>query len=234
MTGKTLSLDDIVLGVLVPVAPMSSTSYLVVSAIKKLILPPKWFIHIHTGTTLDVARRYLVKCALEDGATHILFLDSDIIPVYVDSVIKLLSWRLPIVSGVYYSKRMDGLCAYKYDSKSGKYKPIKLEDIPKGVRLVEVDAVGLGFCLIEAGVFEKIPEEEWFRWRLMPSTKKSRGGYILDNGRIDTSRRGISEDIYFCETLRKYGFKIFIDLGVPCRHIARVIIEPNGKIVPCI
>ncbi|MHC1624465.1 MAG: hypothetical protein ACXQS2_00410, partial [Methermicoccaceae archaeon] len=77
-----------------------------------------------------------------------------------------------------------------------------------------VDAVGLGFCLIDARVFDRI-EYPWFE-------------YIVDV--VDGRKREISEDFnFFLKTIEK-GFKVLVDGGVICPHEANVQLLWNGDV----
>jgi hypothetical protein len=120
-------------------------------AIASLEFPEKPFFISSSSPNLAMARNMLVQVALDKGVDKILFIDLDTIPPK-DGVMKLLSHNLPIVGGVYWSKR-GCLCAWKDG------KPLQ----PKDSGLEEVDNMGIGFCLIDASVFRKM-SPPWFQW----------------------------------------------------------------------
>ena len=163
--------------ILIPVSGPVSPSWAL--ALKRLVIPGRFTLHMIKGVPIDVARNTLVKWALKDGAEWIFFLDSDII---LDdyALVNLMQWKLPIVSCLYWAKKMakdkypnGHWCAWKSIEPE---EPLDLKKhLPKGHRLVEVEAVGMGCCLIHRRVFEMLIERgytEWFKWTLDPETGK--------------------------------------------------------------
>jgi len=149
---------------------------------------------------LGEARNQLVKSALRSGASHILFLDADMV-VPSDTPRLLLKHDLPVVSGLYFER-------------VAPFKPIvgKLEDprcgnfldYPPGVS--EVGLVGCGCLLVNLDVFRKIAEhlkaEEWFTF---------------------FSKRA-GEDISFCKLCRDLGIRMYLDADVKCEHVASLLV----------
>jgi len=170
---------------------------------------------------IDRAREEVVKAALESGATHILFWDSDILPyTYKDNkfyaflgfINFMLSWHYPIVSGLYYSKRGHLAVYKKTEDEKKPYEPInaKFEDLVNKVTFA--DATALGLALIDARVFEKI-EEPWFEYKFDREKKIE-----------------ISEDIYFFDKCREAGFAVMV-LGQVCAlHECSAVFYPDGKL----
>ncbi len=62
--------------------------------------------------------------------------------------------------------------------------------------LTTCDSVATGFMLIKLDVFKKITEP-WFFW----------------------GENGESEDFWFCRKAREAGYKIWVDLTIPIKHI---------------
>jgi len=54
-------------------------------------LPFEYEVQVIKGFTIDVAREFAVKLARERGATHIFFLDSDVVPDRNDAILQLCS-----------------------------------------------------------------------------------------------------------------------------------------------
>jgi len=193
---------------------------------KNLLVPTGSPILYPEVPAIDVARNMIVEEALRIGVKYIFFLDADVIPPPY-AYIRLRSHRLPIVSGLYYTKvpRVKDEkgevrptpAMWRYNPKVKGLSPIIDWKPPKG--LVEVDAVGMGCALIDTRVFKGI-KPPWFEYRHNP-----------------LARTGLSEDLVFCEKAKKAGFPIYVDTAVECGHImtARVVKLKDlglGRIIP--
>jgi len=170
---------------------------------------------------IDEARNRAVLEALKKNPTHILMWDSDIIPylyqnkelVFYPQIIDyMLSFRYPIVSGYYYTSKLQ---PNAFIVENGNYKLYKIE--PEENSISFVDAVGLGFCLIDARVFRCI-DFPWFLY----DTKYERRGQDL----IITEK---SEDVMFFDKAREHGFKVMLLHNVFCRHIHKAFIMGKDK-----
>jgi len=163
---------------------------------RRLLFPFTVVYSTSRGHPIDVARNNLVLNILKDynSVKWIFFLDADVLPP-PDSFFKLAQWKLPIVSGIYYSKNKSW-CVYVKDEKEEVYHPLSAWEGD----LLRVDAVGMGCCLIDKRVFEVVPNP-WFNWTL------------------GKENPGFSEDIDFCRKANKYGFPIYVDTRVKCEHI---------------
>jgi len=109
------------------------------------------------GTLIANQRHELVKCAKEWSATHVMFIDSDIVfePTHVTDLIA----HDELIVGAAYSKRVEPIVATAWHD---------IGDWSSHVRLLEqthshitVDAMALGFCLINISVFDKL-DLPWF------------------------------------------------------------------------
>jgi hypothetical protein len=176
-----------------------------VSALLSLEKPSRSELMVFQGALIDRARNYLAKQMLSHPmrATHLFFLDSDILPP-PETLIKLLERNCPIVSGLYH-RRLPPHEPMAFTQGRKGLEPIRL----KGPTLREVEFVGGGCLLIKREVFEKIPHP-WFenRW--------SKEGYW-------------SEDFDFCRKAREAGFKIIVDRSVKAQHIEPVGIASDKK-----
>ncbi len=92
-------------------------------------------------------RTALVKYAIESGATHILFVDSDV-QFPSDAITKLLAHDKDIV-GVEYNKRKFPL------------EPV-FEQPDKADTLYKTNVAGTGLMLIRLSIFEKMKDAVWF------------------------------------------------------------------------
>ncbi len=164
------------------------------------------------GLPVQVSRNATVSDAQKLKAKYLFFLDSDVIPPAY-AITRLMSWRLPIVSGLYYSKR-GYPAAWKADPElTDKYAPIDFTGF-KNEGLVECDVLPMGCCLIDLRVFDVIPhgDKGWFEWSAF-------------NPRVEA---GLSEDFSFCKKAREYGFRLWVDSGCRCVHETIAPLSPEG------
>jgi SAM-dependent methyltransferase len=193
-----------------------------------LIKPPETIITKVRDMAVDVARNKIVSRLEKDW---IFFMDSDqTFPP--ETLTRLLSWDLPVVSGLYF--KTPGLPVphcYKYAwEKGGKTEEFnehsymaligtiqeylsKFGDkIKKGeptalipasrADLIECDGIGGGCLLVHKRVFEAI-EPPYFKC---------------------SPNSNLGEDFYFCRKVQEAGFKIFVDPGIICGHRAKGLI----------
>jgi len=142
---------------------------------------------IRQSSNIPNNRQKLVEQALEWGASHILFIDDDMIfdPRLLEV---LLSRRLPMVACNYPKRQLKFEFTATKADRSG-----YMETTKNSAGFEEAWYCGFGFCLIERQVFEKKPKP-WF----MPY-------YDTESGDVS------SEDNPFCELVRQAGFKVLID-----------------------
>lgn len=143
---------------------------------------------------------------------YILWIDSDNI-FTPEHLLKLLKHDLPIVSGVYLMKGGTHYATVQnwdeeFFKKNGYFQFLKPEDFKDSQKLVEVDYTGLGFFLVKKGVFESL-EYPWFR----PIFYEIGACYDF-----------CSEDVGLCQTLKKKGYKIYIDPTVKVGHEKKVVL----------
>jgi len=167
------------------------------------------------ATYLANGRNECVERFLGTEATHLFFLDSDVIAP-PGAVERLLSSGGAIVSGLYFQKvRPHFPEAYRRDGDV--YKTIgealrrELERLPFMAgplllgesRLMKVDATGAGCLLIRRDVLEALSPKPF--------------------GPSETT---LGEDIWFCKQAQGAGFDITLDGSVLCSHLA---ILPIGQ-----
>ena len=178
----------------------------------KILQPPVPFSVIsNRGLPIDRARCDLVNQARNMGASHIFFLDSDVV-LPPDGLARLYNWHLPIVCGVYGSKHeAPGVWIEQAKSGEGRYAPVSPEVLTANPLFTHPDiVVGAGCCLIDMEVFKRL-EEPYFVWT---------------QGRVPG---GVSEDFYYFEQVRKLGIPIHVDPAVKCRHIDFCALNWEGK-----
>jgi len=153
----------------------------------------------------DTARNYCVKKFLETEHTHLLFVDSDVVPPK-DGLQKLIAERKDAITGIYHHRRDDKRVAVTYEAvpqPDGKelMQPVggEVGTIPWGT-VIQIDRTGGGFLLIDRKVLETIPAP-WFKFQ-----------YDAD-GLME-----VGEDVDFCQKLEKAGFTLWAHFGVECDH----------------
>ena len=109
------------------------------------------------GTLIANQRHELVKAAQAWEATHVLFIDSDIV-FRPNHVIDLLNFNESIV-GAAYSKRIEPVISTAWHKIDDWSTHVKLQEQTDSH--IQVEAMALGFCLIELSVFDKL-DLPWF------------------------------------------------------------------------
>jgi GT2 family glycosyltransferase len=151
------------------------------------------------------AREAMAEYAIKAEATHLLFVDSDMIPPH-ETIDQLLKADKDIISAMIFKRSYPyqpcfySKCRMNGDKKTGELIPIlegpmEPETWPKeGV--FEMEGVGTACTLISIKVFKKL-EKPWF--------------FPLPN---------MGEDLAFCIKARQAGFKIWTDFGLDCGHVS--------------
>jgi|TARA_Y100000310_G_scaffold343311_1_gene450340 hypothetical protein len=153
------------------------------------------------------ARNRAVDSAREYECTHLLIVDDDMV-FEEDAALRLLNWKLPIVSATYIMNRdpyipnvrrragsdwdydQDGLW---FDMEASRHQQIPL---------LEVDSTGAGFILIDMRVFDLLEKPYYF---------------MAVNPDDPTSFMG--EDTYFMFKCRDVGIPVVLDCGLEVGHI---------------
>jgi hypothetical protein len=152
------------------------------------------------------ARNQIIKTALENNCTHVLFIDDDM-AYKPDAMWRLVEHDKDIVSGLYLGRAYPHQPMIFSDAdETGAAFFAYLEGKP---RLIEIKAAGLGFLLVKTDVFKAL-EKPWVRL-----------------GELDSEQW--CDDIGFFKRVREAGFKIYADLSVMVGHIGTCIIWPNYK-----
>jgi hypothetical protein len=140
------------------------------------------------------SREHLAEAALAtESVTHVMFMDSDVMPDDIDVINRLLAADLPIVSGLYRNTLGSGVNAWMGPNTIA---------LKQQAPIVEVERVGFGLVMVKREVFEAIKERPWF---------------YLTAGK---SQQG--EDFYFCRKARNAGFKVCVDMRVQAKHVQYV------------
>lgn len=186
---------------------------------RTLNIPGSYIIASNSGASIAAARNSAVKEALDKGCKYLFFLDSDIIPD--PSIIQQLEENgLDVVSGLYFTRDDDsGPAAWAYKDSDGGL--VRLTNAPSDDAILQVDAVGLGCCLVHRRVFSDM-EEPYFKW--------TRG---LEEHPWDLSEThdkiGVSEDFYWChKVLTETEYNIYLDMKARAMHEMNVVLDSDG------
>jgi len=146
------------------------------------------------GSVIHWNREEIVKEAIKQNCTHLLFVDSDM--YFEPQSANQLIARKKYIIGVHANRRSLPLTTTVIMSEE---KKLRLKELaPDG--LTTCDSVGTGFMLINLDVFKKI-KKPWFFW-------ENKEGEL-----------GMGEDFWFCERAKEAGYEIFVDLSVPMKHL---------------
>lgn len=153
------------------------------------------------------ARIQIVEGAIAKGAKYVAMLDDDTEPP-LDWLIRatsILGQYEPegfrVVGGIYVARTDHPQPIVYRGNSQGAFWDWKAGEV------FECDGIGTGCILISTEVFKHLPRP-WFKTvaeHYSPGTRPTIGNFI-------------SDDLWFCELVRKAGFKILADGGVLCRH----------------
>jgi choline kinase len=146
---------------------------------------------------VDNGRNDCVRIAQEKGATHLFFLDSDMM-FPGETLERLLSHKKEIV-GCIYSRRVAPF------TNLGTPKDKAMSKVGGDTVLLEMDMVATGCLLIDMSVFKRI-DKPYFQ-RPMREI----------NGQLEP----MGEDVHFCERMRVAGYKLWADVPLSA-HIGHI------------
>lgn len=148
------------------------------------------------------ARNLMVKYAIDEGCTHILFVDDDMV-FPSDTLIRLLQHQKDIVGAVAFQRRPEHLpCTYNLEPLDTTLLSA-VECLDQGLQ--PFDAIGSSCILIRAEVFKRIPFP-WYRWG------DTSLGVMVKQG-------GLGEDLSFCIRAKQYGIQTWADTDFIITHL---------------
>ena len=178
--------------------------------------PPcdEFLVNPNVGDSLvSRSRNTITANFLATDATHLLWLDSDLI-FSPEHVKRLLSHGKDIVCG-FYPKKAQGPLQWVCNALDGAPAPVQ----PDGLQ--EIKYGGTGFMLIARTVFEQMIERYGAEIGYIADESKrqeydfwSVGVYQFPDG----TRRFLSEDWFFCQRWRDMGGKVWGDTKIVCKH----------------
>lgn len=147
---------------------------------------------VYKGCDIVSARTWLVREALKKDATHLLFVDHDMLFPY-DAIKRLVAHKKDIVSVEYHKRK------FPLEKVT---KPVAEESTTE---LYEGKVLGTGFMLIDLSIFrnkEKPMGEPWFNF-----------------GRDSQGQLALGEDAWFVNTARDAGYESWVDPTIKVRHL---------------
>jgi hypothetical protein len=161
-------------------------------------------INMVAGTYIHKARQDLADEILAQGATHVLWLDTDM-TFPRESLVHLLQRNVDMV-GINYATRTVPSQHVAIKTVGAGPEGAKLVTDVNSEGLEKVEAVGFGMVLMKTRIFNKLPDpvqDPWFWYEWIPERKAHMG-----------------EDVYFCRVVRDAGFDIYVDhdLSKLCGH----------------
>lgn len=186
--------------------------------------PNKWI--TSSGMPFGEGRTQFAYTLLNEGIQWLFMLDSDVL-VPPDTVLRLMNYRVPIISALYPQRYPT------FDGTNAVYKPCMFSEgvDPQGNtqlvpitnfqygQVIEVAYAPGGAILIHRSVFETMLQagvKNFFEWTMHPITNP--------NGR--------SEDFEFCRRARACGFKVMIDTGIQAAHEVLCQVSVGTGLVP--
>lgn len=154
------------------------------------------------GAYIPFNRLLLVNLAKEQGCEYLFFVDHDV--VYpTDTLTRLLAHDKDVVAAHYNVRSIAPPLGMAFDV-AGERIPL-IEYAPHDWRLphtelFQVGGIGCGCMLIKLPIFDKL-ERPFFQIR------------------IDGDEITVSEDLWFCNRVRRAGFELWCDPTLKCYHM---------------
>lgn len=145
------------------------------------------------GSILPKLRTMLVQKAMEAGASHILFVDSDM-SFPPDTLHRLLAWDKPVIACNCATKMLPSTPTARLHGETRAGEP--MYSLPDDIGIRRVWRVGTGVMLIRTKIFERMPQP-WFDMPWDDVLQDYRG-----------------EDWSMCDKLDALGVPIYVDLGL--------------------
>ena len=158
---------------------------------------------IESGTLVYMARDRLAGRAVNQGYTHVLWLDSDM--VFEPDLLENLQWSgKDFVTGIAHGRRKPFVSCLFKNIDLNHLELWQLEEYPKDT--FEVAGCGMACCLMETNVIKQV---------------------MINNGTAFTPFPQYGEDLSFCKRAAALGFKIYAEPTVRVGHVAHLTIYPD-------
>jgi len=158
--------------------------------------------HFCIGTLIVNQREQLARMAMDQGSSHVLWLDSDMM-FPPDAIQRLLAHNVSLVAGNYVTRQ--------YPHKTVAYRQLHdwcsyVQHTADQQQLISVAAVGMGCMLVTTALMAEM-QSPLFQTTWQPHSEDHMG-----------------EDFYFCTRARELGHEIWIDpvLSLELQHLGTV------------
>ena len=206
--------NSVLIGIIIAPPVMVSLDW--AFAFAALEKPPQWIPMRMTGLPYGEGRTQIAAECLNRGYEYVFYLDTDVIPP-PNTLTRLLSHRLPIVSGLYHQKfpTWTGMdvkflpCMFN-EGRDAQGNTSRVEIPFQYGQLVEAHFIPAGCLLVHRSVFERFLAagiKRFFQWTMTADEPS-----------------GLSEDFWFSRTAWQLGYKCTVDTGIQCLH------ETEGKV----
>lgn len=221
--------------------------------------PLRTVISGESGQPIDISRNITISKALQYGCEYVFFLDSDVI-VESETLVKLLESKLPVVSAVYFSRsppyevvaNVGGIpISHKH---AGEDTIMEVEQIGMGCCLINTRVLKRVGAKLEWRCMRPHDKDKTdtgvavYDWKSAASqnfkctvqdkgAQKPCGGLLtasfFDHKIGKSNIQLLSEDFFFSQLARSFGFNLMLNLGVVCGHeLGDMIIDKSGLVNP--
>ncbi len=166
--------------------------------------------HFQHYTPMPDCRTELVERALQDGASHIMFIDDDM-KLPENAITRLYEHDDDVVTALCWNKSREDKSNPMIGFLGRSFPIVKWTKEWYWPNHFEIDGCGLACCMIKANVFLQI--QPWFDWNWTQKIYRPLTGATVNH----TTPQG--EDLFFCKQLRDAEIKIHCDSGVIVQHM---------------
>ena len=158
-------------------------------------------VQIETGTLVYAARDKIACKAINEGYTHVLWFDADM--VFTDDVLESLMFSgKQFICGIYHARRKGyHSCLFKNLELNHLE---RFEEYPSGV--FEIAGCGFGCVLVDVQILKDVQ---------------------IHNGTCFLPMMSYGEDLAFCKRVTNLGYKMYADSSVRLGHVGHITIYPE-------
>jgi glycosyltransferase involved in cell wall biosynthesis len=164
-------------------------------------------------TLVHVARNTIAKSAIDNGCDYLLFIDSDCV-LPIDTLKRLVAHDKDVVAGMYFGKVSPFPPIVYKKTKTELYR--HLREYPEN-SLIEVDAAGMGCCLIKVDVLKNFIYDKVLEYE-DETTETVKESFAFEPMAAPGQRFVMGEDASFCRRCQDLGYKIYVDTAIQCAH----------------